>query len=68
MTLEQLDTAINAWVWIDHRITVYGPGIALTASLWAAYRTARGTAAYIRYRRQVAARRRALAAPAATGT
>ncbi|MFE0794698.1 hypothetical protein [Streptomyces mutabilis] len=62
MTLEQLDTAINAWVWIDHQVGTFGPGIALTAGVWAAYRTARGATAYIRYRRDVAARRHALAA------
>ncbi|MFD5294734.1 hypothetical protein ACFWJU_05955 [Streptomyces mutabilis] len=56
MTLEQLDTAINAWVWIDDKVGTYGPGIALTASLWAAWAAvlaARRAAARIRTRREL---------------
>lgn len=31
MTLEQLSTAINTWVWIDQQITTFGPGVVLCA-------------------------------------
>ena len=31
MTLDQLSTAIDAWVWIDQQITTFGPGVALWA-------------------------------------
>ncbi|MFH9574269.1 hypothetical protein ACH4MG_27475 [Streptomyces sp. NPDC017454] len=62
MTLDQLNTAINAWVWIDDQVSAYGPGLTVAAGLWAAARATRRTAAYIRYRRDVAARRQALAA------
>jgi hypothetical protein len=61
MTPEQLDMAINAWVWVDIKIGVYGPGLALAAGLWAAARATRGAVDHIAYRRNVAARRRTLA-------
>lgn len=31
MTLEQYSAVIDAWVWIDTQIDMYGPGLALTA-------------------------------------
>ncbi|MFJ9671415.1 hypothetical protein ACIRP5_11575 [Streptomyces sp. NPDC101221] len=41
MTAGQLDTVINAYVWIDTQAAVYGPGLAAAASLWAVCRTVR---------------------------
>lgn len=41
MTAGQLDTVINAYVWIDAQAAVYGPGLAAAASLWVACRTIR---------------------------
>lgn len=41
MTADQLDTVINAYVWIDTQAAVYGPGLAAAAGLWAACRTVR---------------------------
>ncbi|WP_282084074.1 hypothetical protein [Streptomyces tendae] len=41
MTLDQLDTAINAYVWVDAQRAVYGPGLAVAAGLWAVCRTVR---------------------------
>lgn len=32
MTLEQYSAAVDAWVWIDQQIHMYGPGLALTAA------------------------------------
>ncbi|MGX1220400.1 hypothetical protein [Streptomyces ambofaciens] len=41
MTADQLDTVINAYVWVDTQAAVYGPGLAAAAGLWVAYRTVR---------------------------
>ncbi|WP_333743549.1 hypothetical protein [Streptomyces ardesiacus] len=41
MTAGQLDTVINAYVWIDAQTAVYGPGLAAAAGLWVACRTVR---------------------------
>ncbi|KOX32842.1 hypothetical protein ADL07_11860 [Streptomyces sp. NRRL F-4707] len=41
MTADQLDTAINTYLWVDTQAGVYGPGLAVAASLWAACRTIR---------------------------
>lgn len=41
MTADQLDTVINAYVWVAGQVAVYGPGLAAAAALWVACRTAR---------------------------
>lgn len=41
MTADQLDTVINAYVWVDAQAAVYGPGLAAAAGLWAACRAVR---------------------------
>ena len=41
MTAGQLDTIINAYVWIDAQAAVYGPGLAAAAALWGICRTVR---------------------------
>lgn len=41
MTADQLDTVINAYVWIDTQAATFGPGLAAAAGLWAACRTIR---------------------------
>ncbi|MET9190719.1 hypothetical protein ABZX63_36455 [Streptomyces tendae] len=41
MTADQLDTAINAYVWVDAQAALYGPGLAVAAGLWGICRTAR---------------------------
>ncbi|MEU1043894.1 hypothetical protein ABZ400_01905 [Streptomyces sp. NPDC005897] len=41
MTAGQLDTVINAYVWVDSQAAVYGPGLATAAGLWFACRTVR---------------------------
>ncbi|WP_121701669.1 hypothetical protein [Streptomyces sp. E5N298] len=41
MTAGQLDTAINAYVWIDGQAAVYGPGLAVATGLWGVCRTVR---------------------------
>ncbi|MFG3127438.1 hypothetical protein ACGFZU_07015 [Streptomyces tendae] len=41
MTADQLDTVINAYVWVDAQAAVYGPGLAAAAALWAVCRTVR---------------------------
>ncbi|MFE7727468.1 hypothetical protein ACFU5D_16935 [Streptomyces anthocyanicus] len=41
MTAGQLDTVINAYVWVDAQGAVYGPGLAVAAGLWAVGRAVR---------------------------
>ncbi|MEU0589907.1 hypothetical protein [Streptomyces ardesiacus] len=41
MTADQLDTAINTYLWVDTQAAVYGPGLAVAAGLWAVCRTIR---------------------------
>jgi hypothetical protein len=41
VTAGQLDTVINAYVWVDAQAAVYGPGLAAAAGLWVACRAVR---------------------------
>ncbi|OUD03353.1 hypothetical protein [Streptomyces swartbergensis] len=62
MTPEQLSAVIDAWVWVDQQATTYGPGLAVAAGGWIAWKAARRSIVHIQYRRQVAACRRQLRA------
>ncbi|MFH8531583.1 hypothetical protein ACH4GE_24570 [Streptomyces tendae] len=41
MTADQLDTVINAYMWVDAQAAVYGPGLAVAVGLWTVCRTVR---------------------------
>ena len=41
MTLEQLSAVIDVWVWIDDKVTTYGPGLGLATAGWTVWRTGR---------------------------
>lgn len=60
--LELLDTIIDAYVYVDAAVGIYGPGLAAALGLAIAWRTLRRSAGYVRYRRSQPARRAALAA------
>lgn len=60
--LELLDTVIDAYVYADAAVGIYGPGLAAALGLAIAWRILRRGAGYIRYRRSLPARRAALAA------
>ncbi|MDT0608791.1 hypothetical protein [Streptomyces lancefieldiae] len=53
MTVDQLATVITAWMWVDHTVTVCGPGLTVAAGLWATGRAAHGIADRIHRRREL---------------
>ncbi|MFC8065434.1 hypothetical protein [Streptomyces sp. NPDC057293] len=60
--LELLDTIIDAYVYADAAVGIYGPGLAAAVGLAIAWRILHRGAGYIRYRRSLPERRAALAA------